>query len=342
MSEESMNVVAASFTNVSSDVNDDLDGVQLGPLVDSSLCSCSTAVGQLRHMKRKTSWVPHFSTHHDGEEYLKGKLTNDVQRYLKVKDKYLALASLLFKSQAFHHTYPPSDLRRQLSLVDLPRTQKGKPFIPTTFAMKEQESNVYPISVSHQFPWAGSARLINDYSDQSHRGLHLGMDIVVFDPINSDLYDSVEEFVSVFRDCFTTREWQRLHSGAGDVLEEFHLRWCMKEAYTKALGEGMHLNFATFEIRLDGVDCEDGSEQSISSAISSTKDGTHLLRGVVKRNGQLHAASWDFYFLPLSSNESQGCACICLGPLPENCAPAFETRIHWTTVRELIQWHKEM
>ena len=37
-------------------------------------------------------------------------------------------------------------------------------------------------------------------------------------------------------------------------LREFYLRWSMKEAYTKALGLGMHVNFDDVEIRLLGTD----------------------------------------------------------------------------------------
>ena len=39
-------------------------------------------------------------------------------------------------------------------------------------------------------------------------------------------------------------------------LREFYLRWSMKEAYTKALGLGMHVDFDRVEIRLYGTDLD--------------------------------------------------------------------------------------
>ena len=84
----------------------------------------------------------------------------------------------------------------------------------------------------------------------------VGLDIVTFDDeIIKRLYSSQEEFLDAFRDSFTKNEWeigiQDPTLSAANKLKEFYVRWSMKEAYTKAIGIGMGLQYNTFEISLD-------------------------------------------------------------------------------------------
>jgi phosphopantetheinyl transferase len=207
-----------------------------------------------------------------------------ILRYVKNRDRWLALASCLLKSQVYQFCIvsfaladddddgygkkPPQDGAWSSALVELPRSPYNKPFIPLLKARRQREKEqqfIYEaFSVSHQWPFAGVALLDDDdiddqlmiSSSSSPRLLQVGLDIVVFDPPNDRLYTSVMEFVEVFQSQFTANEWQeiveagrRFGQDDGDMLREFYLRWAVKEAYTKALGKGMHVNFAAFEFR---------------------------------------------------------------------------------------------
>jgi 4'-phosphopantetheinyl transferase len=333
-----VSVVEMALLDVSPDVNEDLNGERFPHVAETALCSCSTAVKALEAKERRHSRLQNILGCGDdrplpSSKDVKDGLLSNVHKYLKLPDKYMALTSLLLKSQAFYLTY--GLMTQELPIVDLPRTQRGKPFIPTTVYAMENESVEYPLSVSHQFPFCGIARVVV----RETTALKLGMDIVVFDDFNRQLYDSMEDFVKVFREMFTDWEWRRIHS-TENVLIEFYLRWAMKEAYTKALGVGLHLDFSAFETLLDSVDSH-GSNEGVWSAVSNT--GTHL-RGSVVTNAN-DESTWDFYFLPLftenSSQEAKGCACVCFGPLAREYDTTFEARMTWTNIQNLIQWHQE-
>jgi phosphopantetheinyl transferase len=49
-----------------------------------------------------------------------------------------------------------------------------------------------------------------------------------------------------------------MHRSDESKLQEFYLRWAIKEAYTKALGLGMNVEFQSFEMRLMEVDGDTG------------------------------------------------------------------------------------
>ena len=338
-------VVQVTLVNLSADVMRDLDGEQCPLIAVSALSSCTTAQEMLQ--QTTTTCCSRRSKDEESNEQVQGRLLKDVMRYVKVPDKYTALLSLLLKSQAFYKAHPPS-VQKVLPVVDLPRTGKGKPFIPTTSSALENESSFCPISVSHQFPFCGIARLIQPI-DTKKTEIKLGMDIVVFEPLRTDLYSSVEDYLQVFRESLTDWEWERIHfSQCSDqqLMIEFYLRWSMKEAYTKALGLGMYLDFCTFETRLDVVDrtIDDGSGNGIWSVLSGAKKGVHLHGHVVMGAKE---ACWDFYFLPLFDSETEkratGCACICFGPLEndQSSSARFEEQVCWTTFQNVIAWHKE-
>lgn len=329
-----VSIVEITLIDLSPDVNEDFHGERFPHVAETALSSCSTAskVLEAKRWSLKKILVCGDDRPLPSLKDVKDRLLGNVHRYIKVPDKYMALTSLLLKSQAFYLTH--GSMAQELPIVDLPRTHRGKPFIPTTVCATEDETMQYPLSVSHQFPFCGMARFLGQPTNRM-----LGMDIVVFDSFNRELYASVEDFVKVFGESFTDWEWRRIHS-TNNLLIEFYLRWAMKEAYTKALGLGLHLDFSAFETRLEFVDAH-GSEDGIWSAIAST--GMHL-RGSVVTNGQ-DETSWDFYFLPLltvseNAGQAKGCACICFGPLPDTDT-SFEARTTLTTIPNLIQWHQE-
>mmetsp|Transcript_25356 Transcript_25356/g.52369 ORF Transcript_25356/g.52369 Transcript_25356/m.52369 type:complete len:528 (+) Transcript_25356:108-1691(+) len=187
-------------------------------------------------------------------------------------------------------------------------------------------------------------------------------------------------------------------------LKEFYLRWAMKEAYTKALGLGMNMEFDSFETRLVGVDdimvvgekyadaamegdLSDGIWNAILRNASDKNDGeskkkntsynqfsvmgqitikTHS-KGVPKTqmvsnaaNSSIHQTKhseiWEFIFIPL--DDSNGCICICRGPLkrdenflrngfsknlkPEHrggCIGRDKVVLEWITLWDLVKFH---
>ena len=316
-----------------------------------------------------------------------------VSRFLKTNDKYLACASMLFKSRFFHEVYndeilkdiSPKEMemddddvsntggKRRRPVVELPRTEYRKPYIPlpnnwrndTKHAQENdkllnsiKEEDVFSLSVSHQFPFVGLAK-IKDEGNENIFAIGttamrstlpppiVGLDIVVFEKFNARLFSSEEEFLEVFRDQFTPNEWKNgiqnpelgtitttPSSSASMQMREFYVRWAIKEAYTKAIGVGMGLAFSSFEIHLEEIDENDKSglaEASIWSRIRKNSDTTpttspRCFRGTIQFIDKKENEYFYFYFLPLASTATytdsdetiDGCACVCVGSFQGN------------------------
>jgi phosphopantetheine--protein transferase-like protein len=279
-------------------------------------------------------------------------IQRQVLRFLQPKDKYAAFASVLLKSKAFHSmqksTAVSSGFNERI-VVDLPRTQHKKPYIPVSEILRSElkyggnEEDLYPISISHQHPFVGIAQLDMDFNYGMEEPILVGMDIVVFDEYNERLYSNEEEFLEVFRESFTDREWSFIQAQSVDRLQEFYIRWSMKEAYTKALGVGMGVDFSSFDLILPGdIDSESGVFTSMNQA------GKQLYRQRGTMETLKHEKvqeCWDFAFLPLyelSSLETpRGCACICAGPLPpKSRSQHLDVCVDWTDLSSLIELHR--
>lgn len=347
-----------------------------------------------------------------------------VAKFLQTKDKYTALASILLKSWTFYLHRRLKKCRRQrllsgekdgplkqqrpLPVVDLPRTQRNKPFIPIPHfdelcqSLRNQyspnggtsvvvEENVYPLSISHQFPFVGMAttttttRLTADMEDGTFAPgedlgptgllppLLVGLDIVVFEDYNRRLYATVDEFLDIFRDSLTSREWNQIqaaHSGGGMAMQELYVTWAMKEAYTKALGVGMELDFSRFEVVLedDTDDCsfsqtitnwgmiQQHLQQQQQRQLRNDEAGSNYIRfgGKIQMMDEGSQPEpnefWDFFFVPLGGmtdqlNAKTGCACVCVGPIPNSGSQQTMTSktrglsLSWTTLESLIDFH---
>jgi 4'-phosphopantetheinyl transferase len=294
----------------------------------------------------------------------------NVSRFIKTNDKYLACASMLFKSRFFHEVYNDEILKdvplkemqkgddvvsntggkRRRPVVELPRTEYRKPYIPLPSNWRNEtkpaqqndellnsvkEEDVFSLSVSHQFPFVGLAKIRHEYQgDENIFAIGntairstipppiVGLDIVVFEKFNARLYSSEEEFLDVFRDQFTPNEWKNgiqnpklgtitttPSSSASMQMREFYVRWAIKEAYTKAIGVGMGLAFSSFEIELKGIDEDNKNglpEASIWSRIRKNSDtipttSPRCFRGTITFVDKKEDDYFYFYFLPLAS-----------------------------------------
>lgn len=338
-----MPVVELTLVNLASAVGDGRAAEQdFSNTARRALSCCASAQSILKRQEKKPSHFQKRKATMSGDDTLPAKLMNDMMKYVKLNDRYTALCSLLLKSRVFHQTHLQIENETVPLVVDLPRTKQGKPFIPKIpFATEETEPNLYPFSISHQFPFCGVARLDNVNSNN----LHLGLDIVMFEPLRTDLYKDAADFLLVFRDSFTEWEWERIHAypDGDNMLTEFYLRWSMKESYSKALGLGLHLEFSAFETQLniadDEFDCDSGSYLSLWSRVSKHKEGIHYHGRVIQQTEETY---WDFLFLPLfCENEATGCACVCFGPIDKKNIDSsfFNEEISWTTLDDLIQFH---
>ena len=239
------------------------------------------------------------------------------------------------------------------------------------------------MNISHQYPWVCMVQLSHTTTQSntipslhsSSSSSSLGIDVVTFHAPIHQITPTIFDYVSSFSHCFTPWEWDRIinckvWSSSGfrigskkmsttqrrrsdtSMLQEFYLRWSMKEAYTKAIGLGMHMNFDEFETRLSRIDDDDNNiqvdeEEGIWAAItrhmqSKDDDGKKIVRmedntqfsvvGRVRYTNPLPSSTWEeweFIFITLniaavheiessSYDDKDGllraCACICIGP----------------------------
>ncbi len=334
---------------------------------------------------------------------LKEKLIKSIMRYLKEPDRWTAFASLMLKSIAFHrHTDPNMSVdvaKTSLPVVDLPRTKFNRPYLPQTVAGQTptrvvdreevEECRESVMNVSHQYPYI--CMIQKQCSDPTTTSAQLrydmiGCDLVTFKAMLNKYSPTVTDFIESFVGCFTTSEWQAICNDASSlprsddsILKEFYLRWAMKEAYTKALGVGMNVDFDSFETRLIGHDVDsanvdgfwkasDGIWGSIIRDLkqdysSGRVEHQFTLVGQVIRtreqNSDVQGPKWDgeywvFTFIPLNDGlcnnskqsddtASSGCVCICKGPFNEEAdtsnSKQHHVNIESLTLLELIQLH---
>jgi len=332
----------------------------------------STTSLSIARLGRLSSILPSLTA----SKNLNQSTEDEILRYIRVTDQYIALSSLLLKSWAFHQycnrsnsttsklcsTHTSTQGPRNIFI--LPRSQ-GKPYIPHT----DTEENWPPdISISHQYPFVGLAitSCVLQESHSSHDSSYkrdtkdrIGLDIVMFDSHVGVLERlcnySLTDFLETYRQYFTSWEWDQIVSSSpssdyfhnhihGEAIQ-FYLRWAMKEAYTKALGVGLGLRFSSFEIR------EDVSMGgcAFSNCIQSKEydKPSPILSHVHYLDSNHTVESWTFYFIPLmnkgeSSPNIVGCACVCLPHDETSEAVNPLLSLSNLTLSQLIEYHTNM
>lgn len=107
------------------------------------------------------------------------------------------------------------------------RTREGKPFVVVHASMSltsEVSDLALHVNISHHGDW-----VVGVASDRL-----IGVDVMTIDDIGKS---SLSDFFFDMNRCFTPREWS--HIRRGNPLQEFFIRWCLKEAYIKATGIGL-------------------------------------------------------------------------------------------------------
>jgi phosphopantetheinyl transferase (holo-ACP synthase) len=163
----------------------------------------------------------------------------------------------------------------------------------TNISTNRTQSSLF--SISHQYPIVGLVQPQVKPSlpqPQQHypNDKMVGMDIVMFDAhYHPKLYDSLLEYIQVYEEYFTPYEWKEYIMGMSsrrrnstscnssssrhhhhhhhhttlvqnpkidtEILQEFYIQWSIKEAYTKALGYGMNIDFTSFQTDIDRTTC---------------------------------------------------------------------------------------
>lgn len=285
----------------------------------------------------------------------KEKIVKSVARFLKVNDRYTALTSLLLKSYLYHTLTVESLSAKESEIVErrnkikrvttLPKTEKGRPFMP---------SIDISFSISHQYPFVGMAYMKDKSAERiprEHEHPLIGLDIVMFTSYRDTqhLYNGVEEFIEVFRDSFSPNEWNEIESidcpnkevETNPRLIEFFLRWSVKEAYTKALGLGMSLDFKSFHTQMyQNFENQIPVTYLWKSFLKSENPFTFMAK--VKYNGKHDEETWQFSFLPLGfrKGNASGAACICLSPKDRQITKPFpDVDVTYKSLQELISFH---
>lgn len=326
--------VSLTLLDIFEDANDDIDVTRITQLATSVLANVHSA----RSILEEQPTV-------DSEE----DAIASVLCFTTPQDKWTALASFLLKSDAFYTIHPNAIASR--NPVVLPRTSLKKPFIPASHRMlltNHKEEEAFPLSVSHHFPYVGRALVALDnvvHSSPQPQHYKLGMDIVVFRGYNESLYASEHDFLCAFRGHFTGREWSCImQCPVNDRLKEFYVRWSLKEAYTKALGVGMHCEFKSFDIRLDpiggGRNCDEGNDFIWKRVSSSDHQNGIYFTGLVNFLSEAKSnEQWEVVLYPIHSN-ADGIACVFIGPSTaidfSSSAHRCEVDIKWSKISSFI------
>lgn len=302
----------------------------------------------------------------------RAKILKQILRFHRDIDKLNQLASILLKSRAYHLYHnnerlntssillSQNELRSALPITELPRTQYNKPFIPNT--NEESNHTSHTLSISHQEPIIATVQFLTG-ANPIEKKLFMGLDIVVSTSKENELKD-----YNFLQNSFTRSEWRKVSQHTAHTMEwakDILLIWCMKEAYTKALGLGMGLEFSKFEIQLDDIQSDECTWNQVVR--------TGCFQGIKKRGRVLHSNIrylqsldvkvnrydyWNFTFFDAldlcTSVESSSaddakdlslisCACVCDGPynetLPEQEMAIIPIDVEIMSLSDLMQWH---
>eukprot|EP00752_Nemacystus_decipiens_P010329 g9201.t1 len=154
-----------------------------------------------------------------------------VRAYLRENDRKLALGSRLLQRAVVSKVFGLN-----FSEVDIRRTSENKPFFAGVERAVEDGSvssllNNWNFNVSHHGKYVAIA---------SEPACLCGVDIVDTNG-RADNKGPAEDYLRYFTDHFTDDEWETIKRPADDrsKLRRFYLHWGLKEAYVKAVGQGL-------------------------------------------------------------------------------------------------------
>ncbi|XP_031117216.1 L-aminoadipate-semialdehyde dehydrogenase-phosphopantetheinyl transferase-like [Ipomoea triloba] len=175
---------------------------------------------------------------------------SSITRFVKIEDRKRALVSRLLQYALVHQV-----LGIPYNEICIRRTVEGKPYL--VYGGTVLDFPNFNFNASHQGDYVAIA---------SEPICLVGLDIV-------DHYipekESVREFIQSFSSYFSRLEWNAiLNAGSDDqMLGEFYRYWSLKEAFVKAMGEGVghrldnvefhHTSWENILVRVDGKELKD-------------------------------------------------------------------------------------
>ncbi|KAF8708181.1 4'-phosphopantetheinyl transferase superfamily, partial [Rhizoctonia solani] len=206
--------------------------------------------------------------------------------------------SELINNQAVYKLVPKGSLIGQL----LPRYWLRQKQIDTEMVKFEATEHGKPIITQSSVPLTYNVTHDSDMvAIACGAGEPVGIDVM---KIALPRRTSMGEFIEFVSDQLTACEKEALHPRAGNEatrLLRLYRMWTIKEAYTKALGEGLGYDFARIEYDvLEGtvtVDGEPPSGWDIVSFLVQHATDTYVI-STARRTGEGHVAIFDLKDAP--------------------------------------------
>eukprot|EP00903_Cladosiphon_okamuranus_P010368 g9809.t1 len=171
-----------------------------------------------------------------------------VKAFLRENDRMLALGSRLLQRAVVSKVF---GLR--FSDVDISRTSENKPFF-TGVKRAVEDGSVSPLLKNWNFNVSHHGKYVAIASEPA---CLCGLDIVDTNG-RADDKGPAEDYLRYFTDHFTDEEWETIKRPADhrDKLRRFYLHWGLKEAYVKAIGQGLRYDLRRISfVAGDWVDC---------------------------------------------------------------------------------------
>ncbi|KAI3917026.1 hypothetical protein MKX01_003475 [Papaver californicum] len=170
---------------------------------------------------------------------------SSITRFVKFEDRKRAIISRLLQYALVHQVFeiPFDEIR-------IKRTVEAKPYLETDG--ENMEFPNFNFNVSHHGDYVAIA---------SEPLCMVGLDIVSLVNPNQE---TALEFIKNFSSYLTTFEWENIVNAGtcSDTLKEFYRYWCVKEAFVKAIGNGLgykldrleihHTNWTNIFVKIDG------------------------------------------------------------------------------------------
>lgn len=175
---------------------------------------------------------------------------SSITRFVKVEDRKRAIVSRLLQYSLVHQV-----LGIPFDEIIVRRTVEGKPYLDYDNVV--QRFTNFNFNASHSGDYVAIA---------SEPVCLVGLDIIYHAPPQNE---SVEEFIQNFSSYFSDFEWLDIveASSSSEMLNRFYRYWCLKEAYSKAIGVGVgstldtvefhHTNWNDIFVKVDGNKLED-------------------------------------------------------------------------------------
>ncbi|XP_059307748.1 uncharacterized protein LOC132059214 [Lycium ferocissimum] len=175
---------------------------------------------------------------------------SSITRFFKMEDQKRALVSRLLQYALIHQV-----LGIPYNEIFIRRTAEGKPYLECD--KPDLELPNFNFNASHHGDFVAIA---------SEPICLVGLDIVAQTIPEKE---SVEEFIRSFSSYFSRLEWFNIINAGSSrqILSEFYRYWSLKEAFVKAIGDGVgykldtvefhHENWENIVVKVDGKELKD-------------------------------------------------------------------------------------